>query len=143
MKSRGRLGRYAGGVPNLDYRLNEAPDPVALHALWRAAWGSEVGDLSPVLARSLCFVTAYSEAHLIGFVNVAWDGGVHAFVLDTTVHPQVQRQGVGTELVQRAAEAARAAGIHWLHVDFEPHLTGFYRDCGFRPTGAGLLRLTD
>jgi hypothetical protein len=28
-----------------------------------------------------------------------------------------------------------------LHVDYEPHLDGFYRGCGFRPTAAGLLRL--
>jgi hypothetical protein len=30
----------------------------------------------------------------------------------------------------------------WLHVDFEPHLEGFYRGCGFTPTPAGLIRLT-
>lgn len=126
-----------------DYRLNEPPDPAALQALWRAAWGSEAGDLSPVLARSRCFVTAYAGEQLVGFVNVAWDGGVHAFLLDTTVHPEAQRRGVGSELVRRAIGAARAAGIHWLHVDFEPHLTGFYRACGFRATEAGLLRLTD
>jgi len=27
-------------------------------------------------------------------------------------------------------------------VDHEPHLRSFYRGCGFRPTDAGLLRLT-
>jgi hypothetical protein len=42
-----------------------------------------------------------------------------------------------------ATEHARTAGCEWLHVDFEPHLTEFYMDrCGFRPTSAGLLRLT-
>ena len=33
-------------------------------------------------------------------------------------------------------------GMTWLHVDYEPHLDGFYRGCGFRPTAAGLLRLS-
>jgi hypothetical protein len=28
-----------------------------------------------------------------------------------------------------------------LHVDFEPHLTSFYRNCGFRQTAAGLMKL--
>ncbi|NTE47960.1 GNAT family N-acetyltransferase, partial [Rhizobium pusense] len=28
-----------------------------------------------------------------------------------------------------------------LHVDFETHLTSFYRSCGFRPTEAGLIEL--
>jgi GNAT superfamily N-acetyltransferase len=78
---------------------------------------------------------------LIGFVNVAWDGGAHAFLLDTTVHPDFRRRGIATELVRRVAEAARARGAEWLHVDFEPHLETFYRGCGFAPTAAGLLRL--
>ncbi|WP_432836374.1 GNAT family N-acetyltransferase [Dactylosporangium sp. CA-092794] len=79
---------------------------------------------------------------LAGFVNVAWDGGEHAFVLDTLVAAAHRRAGVGTRLVELAASGARAAGCAWLHVDFEPHLTGFYLDaCGFTPTGAGVQRL--
>ncbi|WP_419706231.1 hypothetical protein [Promicromonospora sp. NFX87] len=32
----------------------------------------------------------------------------------------------------------------WLFVDFEPHLESFYLEsCGFRPTSAGLVHLTD
>jgi len=42
-----------------------------------------------------------------------------------------------------AALHARASGCEWLHVDFEEHLTPFYFDaCGFRPTRAGLIRLS-
>jgi GNAT superfamily N-acetyltransferase len=74
-------------------------------------------------------------------VNVAWDGGAHAFLLDTTVHPDHQRQGIATALVRRAVDLARERGAHWLHVDYEPHLDGFYRGCGFRPTAAGLIAL--
>jgi len=94
-----------------------------------------------VLSRSLAHITAYDGAQLVGFVNVATDGGVHGFLLDTTVHPNFQHQGIGTELVRRAAEAARARGAQWLHVDYEPHLDGFYRACGFQPTLAGLIDL--
>jgi len=42
--------------------------------------------------------------------------------------------------VRRAAEMASDRGALWLHVDFEPHLAGFYRACAFRPTEAGLMR---
>lgn len=95
-----------------------------------------------MLERSLTWITAHDVDTLVGFVNVAWDGGVHAFLLDTTVHPTYQRRGIGMQLVQRAAAAARAhGGLEWLHVDFEPHLTDFYAACGFTPTPAGLLRL--
>ncbi|MEV5677847.1 GNAT family N-acetyltransferase [Streptomyces sp. NPDC052179] len=78
---------------------------------------------------------------LVGYVNVVGDGGVHAFVLDTTVHPDEQRRGLGRRLVTTAAEQARARGARWLHVDYEPALAGFYAGCGFRPTAAGLMAL--
>lgn len=57
------------------------------------------------------------------------------------MHPALRRRGIGRELVRRAADVARAQGIEWLHVDFEPHLRDFYAGCGFGPTEAGLMRL--
>jgi GNAT superfamily N-acetyltransferase len=75
-------------------------------------------------------------------VNVPWDGGAHAFIIDTVVAFLAGRQGIGTRLVARAAAEARAAGCEWLHVDFEDHLADFYFNaCGFRPTQAGLIQL--
>jgi GNAT superfamily N-acetyltransferase len=66
---------------------------------------------------SLGWVCARDGKDLVGFVNVAWDGAVHAFILDT---------GIGAELVAVAVTEARAAGCEWLHVDFEDHLRAFY-----------------
>jgi GNAT superfamily N-acetyltransferase len=87
-------------------------------------------------------VCARDGDQLVGFVNVAWDGVVHAFVLDTMVTVGARRRGVGTRLVEVAVREARAAGCEWLHVDFEDHLRGFYFDaCGFTPTSAGLIEL--
>ncbi len=119
-----------------------ATDP-ELHDLFAAAW-PDAGrtDWASILSRSLTWVTARRGVRLVGFVNVATDGGTHAFLLDTTVHPDEQRHGVGSRLVRAAADAARRSGAGWLHVDYEPHLAGFYRSCGFRPTDAGLLDLT-
>ncbi len=54
----------------------------------------------------------------------------------------LRRQGVGTSLVALAAREVKAAGCHWLHVDFEDHLQSFYLEgCGFRRTAAGLISL--
>jgi GNAT superfamily N-acetyltransferase len=91
---------------------------------------------------SLGWVVAYDGDELVGFVNVAWDGGIHAFIIDTLTTPRVQRQGIGTELVAIAARESAEAGCEWLHVDFDDHLAGFYLEsCGFRPTQAGLIAL--
>jgi ribosomal protein S18 acetylase RimI-like enzyme len=92
---------------------------------------------------SLGWVTArLGSGALAGFVNVAWDGGDHAFLIDTKVATACQRRGIATELVALAARHARAAGCEWLHVDFEERLAPFYFGaCGFRPTAAGLIHL--
>ena len=112
------------------------PSNDELERLFVAAWGGGKGGYAgKVLPRSLAHVGAFADDRLVGFVNVAWDGDVHAFLLDTSVHPDFQREGIATSLVRRAAELARERGAQWLHVDFDPHLEGFYRGCGFRPTG--------
>ena len=90
---------------------------------------------------SLGWVCARDGDQLVGWVNVAWDGGEHAFVLDTLVTASHRHRGVGTRLVAGATEGARKAGCTWLHVDCEPHLRGFYAGCGFVPTDAGLIAL--
>lgn len=114
-----------------------------LNALFAAAWPEHTPrGFGPVLARSLAYCGAFHAGDLVGFVNVAWDGGEHAFLLDPTVHPAHRRRGLGLALVRRATELAAGSGARWLHVDYEPHLAGFYAAAGFRPTAAGLLRLT-
>jgi GNAT superfamily N-acetyltransferase len=95
-----------------------------------------------VQRHSLGWVCARDSDKLVGFVNVAWDGGAHAFVLDTLVATRVQRQGVGTFMIALVAEQARAAGCTWLHADFDDESSSFYLDaCGFVPTRAGLIAL--
>ncbi|MBN8638664.1 MAG: GNAT family N-acetyltransferase [Anaerolineae bacterium] len=128
----------------IDYRLSAPITNAALNDLFGAAWdGYQQRDFAAQLKHSLLYVCAYDGARLVGFVNLAWDGGVHAFLLDTTTHPDYQRQGIGAELVRVAVEAARPHGIEWVHVDYEPHLAAFYRRCGFQHTEAGLLNLRE
>lgn len=52
---------------------------------------------------SLTWVGAFDGDTLVGFVHLCSDGGAHAFVLDTMVHPDYQRRGIGRDLVQAAA----------------------------------------
>jgi GNAT superfamily N-acetyltransferase len=96
-----------------------------------------------VRPHSLGWVTAHTEEGLlVGFANVAWDGGDHAFLLDPQTRDGHRRRGIGTAVVRLAVSSARAAGCEWLHVDFEPPLRPFYLEaCGFTPTDAGLIHL--
>jgi len=116
-----------------------------LNALHAEGFGHRLLDddwLAQVERHSLGWVTAVADGELVGFVNVAWDGGVHAFLLDTLVRADRRRRGIGVALVRAAVDGARTSACEWLHVDFEEHLRGFYlEECGFSPTGAGLVAL--
>lgn len=92
-------------------------------------------------AHSVGWVCAYTDGRLCGFVHACWDGGKHAFVLDTAVLPEMQRHGIGAELLRHLTAIARRAGCEWLHVDYEPGHDGFYQAAGFRPTLAGVRKL--
>lgn len=104
---------------------------------------AQAGWWDQIRSYSLGWVTARrADGLLVGFVNVAWDGGDHAFLLDTKVRSDYQHRGIATEIVRVAVSHSRSAGCEWLHVDFEEHLAPFYFDaCGFRPTLAGLIYL--
>jgi len=98
-----------------------------------------------VLERSLLWICAYEGVRLVGFCHLAWDGGVHAFLLDPTVREGYRRRGIGTALVREALAAAAAhAGLEWVHVDASAVLMErFYGPAGFRPTSAGVVWLDD
>lgn len=124
------------------YCVNAPLTDDEMNRLLTASWPDHrLAKFGSILGRSLAYVTTYDKDRLIGFVNLAWDGGEHAFLLDTLVHPEFRHRGIGTELVRRAIHEASLRNIKWVHVDFEPHLRGFYADSGFRPTEAGLVRL--
>jgi GNAT superfamily N-acetyltransferase len=123
-------------------------DNVELNELHAEAFGTRVYDrdewnwIQQVERHSLGWVIAREDARLVGFVNVPWDGLVHAWIQDTIVANGARRRGIATQLVALARDHAREAGCEWLHVDFEDRLRPLYIDaCGFTPTPAGIMAL--
>jgi GNAT superfamily N-acetyltransferase len=117
-----------------------------MNALHAEAFETRVYDESEwnwrdqVERHSIGWVVAREAEALVGFVNVPWDGLVHAWIQDTMVARSARHRGVGKELIAVAANGARQAGCEWLHVDFDDDLREFYFDaCGFTPPNAGLI----
>src|SRR3984893_17130978 len=137
------LDLMAGAEMVIEYRVNPTVTNSELDQLYALSWPHHHPpyDFRHELERSLAFVGAYSDDDLIGFVRLAWDGSVHAFLLEPTVRPDFRRRGIGRSLVECVVAVARDRGMQWVHVDYEPHLREFYRACGFTPTEAGLVRL--
>ena len=121
-------------------------DNAELNALHAEAFETQVFDTwdwrAQVERHSLGWVVARDGQRLVGFVNVPWDGLVHAWIQDTMVAASSRHQGVGTELVAAAVQEARKAGCEWLHVDCDDDLRAFYLDaCGLRAASGGLIAL--
>jgi len=94
------------------------------------------------MAHSLGWVTARRGQRLVGFVNVLWDGLVHAWIQDVMVSADAQHERIGVGLVHAARDGAAVAGCEYLHVDFDDDLRPFYIEaCGFEPATGGLMRL--
>jgi len=138
------LCEASGVTDDIDYAWRGALTDDEMVELVESHGGrASAGWWDRIRTHSLGWVSARArDGLLLGFVNVAWDGGDHAFLIDTKTRGSHQRRGIGTELVRLAVTGARGAGCEWLHVDFEPHLAAFYFEaCGFRPTEAGLIHL--
>jgi GNAT superfamily N-acetyltransferase len=139
-------------VPNLskaaeqiEFRHKPDIDHELIQQFFLASSGRRWGDdLDQVLAHSFTWVTAHDEGSVVGFVHVAWDGGVHFFLLDPTVLPSYRHRGIGTRLVNEVVADCRGKG-DWMHVDaVEPLMTSFYLEsCGFEATPAGVINLRE
>lgn len=128
----------------IEYRIKPQINNEEFNDLMNRVWNDLEGtneDYQLMLKLSLTYVGAFIDEKLVGFINVAWDGGEHAFILNTSVDSEYRRKGIGSELVQIAVEESKKVGMTWLHVDYEPEYKNFYQKCGFRHTEAGLIKL--
>jgi len=126
----------------ISYLVSPEVSNDSLNELFASAWGKHSDiDFEPLLKYSLFYICAYDKGTLVGFVKLISDGGVHGFLLDTSVHNDYKKQGIGSELVRQCLEVAKERNITWVHVDYEERLDSFYKDCGFKNTKAGLVNL--
>ena len=59
------------------------------------------------LPDSLYFVCAVSDGEIIGMARVVGDGGIAYYIQDVIVKPDYQRQGIGTQLMNKVMEYIR------------------------------------
>ena len=134
---------------NITYTWREPFTNPEIHALHAAAFKTRLFDesewdwVTQTDRYSLGWVVARDGGQFVGFVNVLWDGLVHAFIEDVMVDAGYRKRGVGVSVVHAARDGALASGCEFLHVGFEEGLRSFYIDaCGFEPTFGGLMELT-
>jgi GNAT superfamily N-acetyltransferase len=125
--------------------LDPSGDRPALERLWAAA----IGDAWPVLPAALAFlrdgVVVEAGGEPVGVVAVEAGADRQGGVQLLLVHPSVQRQGIGTRLLEAGIERLWALGVTtvalgsgghdylWPGVPEElPGAAGFFAACGWR-----------
>ena len=119
--------------------------PDAVKALWDTIPFAEGRDPEAVmrcLLGSNLVVTAWDGERLVGTTRVTTDGVYYATLWDVIVHPDHQRRGIGTALVERAVAPFVGRGFSYIALFSVAGGEGFYERLGFvrHPNG---MRLTE
>ena len=110
-----------------------------LLSLRRAVGWSEKGDYEKILKEDLFHITARLDGKLVGFLPVTGSPHGDLLVYNMCVHPDVQRKGVGTCLVEMALEACQELNPLGINVLFEEENRPFFERFGFRIMNGGYM----
>ena len=99
-----------------------------------AGWNQTLGDWQRLLSLEPdgCFVATENE-QLVGTVTTTTYGQTLAWIGMMLVHPNHQRHGIGTRLMQQALEYLRNRGVRSIKLDATPAGQPLYEKLGFIP----------
>ena len=89
--------------------------------------------LAKAFAASLCVLGAYDNDKLIGIIRCVGDGHSIVFIQDLLVHPDHQRKGIGTELMNAILDRYQNVYQIELATDNTERTIAFYKSLGFCP----------
>lgn len=118
----------------IDYSATDTPSEHELVELYDSvqwtAYTRDPAHLVAAVAASLATVTARLDGRLVGLARVVGDGLTIIYLQDILVAPQLQRTGVGRELLSRVLAPYREVR-KVLMTDDEPPQRAFYEAMGF------------
>ena len=102
-------------------------------------WDGRVEKFKQKLGNTYFCVACFADDALVGYVDVVSDGVDDAYIRDLVVHPDYQRRGIGSKLLDMVITRVRANDIKTLNVVFEPKLQGFYKKANFVIVSGGVI----
>jgi GNAT superfamily N-acetyltransferase len=115
------------------YRDDSRPAAQAIADLYRRALlnrpVADVERIRSMYAGSNVVLTAWHGENLVGILRGWTDGAYDGYVCDLAVLPEVQKMGVGRELLRRACEANR--NVQWV-LRASKIATDYYKHIGWQ-----------
>lgn len=115
------------------YEFDATASPADIADLRQAVgWNRMERDLSDPRLTTTLQLCAFDENHLIGYAQVISNQVTDAYIQDVMVHPDYQRQGIGTQLMEKLLSRLEEDGIYMVSVIYgEEVLRPFYERFGF------------
>lgn len=95
-------------------------------------------DVELAFSRSVAHAFAFHGSRLVGFARAVGDGVYYASLVDVLVHPQFQRAGVGTSLIECIQTSLTYPLM--LTLTAAPEVQPFYRRLGWLPQTTAMIR---
>ena len=89
--------------------------------------------LEQAFEHSLKILGAYDNEMLVGIIRAVGDGYSVLFIQDILVHPEHQRNGIGTKLLDSMLKIYPDVYQTQLVTDCTEKTVAFYKSCGFLP----------
>ncbi len=123
----------------MDFRFVEnLPDRYQFYDLflttgWNKNYLLNADELHEALLNSWYVICVYDKERLVGFGRIICDGVVHALILDMIVHPEFQRKGIGSRILELMVNQCKRHKIRDIQLFCAKGKARFYVKHGFKP----------
>ncbi|AFZ01948.1 GNAT family N-acetyltransferase [Calothrix sp. PCC 6303] len=112
-----------------EINLEQLQQLFTLSAFWAKERNLE--DLEIAIANSEPVITVWNREKLIGFARATSDGIYRATIWDVAIHPDYQKQGLGSKLVETVLSHPRMCRVERVYL-MTTHQQRFYERIGFQ-----------
>lgn len=126
------------------YRMNDTVPAKAIADLRQSVGWNRMENAynNPTMA-SYANIAVYDGNQLVGYIDSISNGVTDAYIQDLMIHPDYQKQGIGTELMNRMISFLKTQNIFMISVIYENSLSPFYKRFGFFEMLSGQLQTYD
>lgn len=100
--------------------------------------------IASMLKHSLWWCACWDNENLIGLIRVVGDGVSIVYIQDLLVHPDYQRKGIGSHLMNKALDTFKDIRQCLLITENDPKNLAFYKSMGMEElsetNGVGFIR---